>query len=211
MIEIIPSSSSYKLSLNNFDSDQRFGWTVQVSVSFTLLSLSIGGDAVTTGLEDLRDIFFNEQKPIKIGCDCFDSPRIISLDSDARLRTHHETATLVFEQDYPNDPGYSGPLQSLADVIKIGHLLSGFSESFSFSKSANSYSFSRSVDFGLKRTILSDCDAQNSFLNLVQTLRAVYLNSRPAYGYIPDETAGEYSFDQLRLKSKLSESIDLLE
>jgi hypothetical protein len=197
------SSCSTQINYSYLESDLLFGYDVvgTYTIEFADISFTDSDGVLYAGIEALRLAYQQPNLVARIGADEFRNGRLTSQSFEQSNLVGSSTCTLTIEDskrldDYSNN--------EFAEHIPNPHWISSFQETFSFSRSGDSYSSTRNVSLTYKQ------DAGDEFLdNAKLFLSNIYNNSRPNFGYHTDGISENGRFDQ-NFRPLISETIDLL-
>ena len=196
------NEASTSISLEYLGSEHVFGIKVSATYSFSILDAEFvdGTDGLLTGIDALKKAYARKNIAAKIGLDEFKNGLVTDLSLDDSDRVRLGVALISIEENLR--PSNDGVLSTLCDNIPSPQDLESFSESLSFKRGADTYSYDRSISLSYKQ------DAGNQFINKARLfLKNIYLGSRPAYGYQVDGISENGRFN-LNLKPKISEYYD---
>ena len=197
------SSSSLQVDYSYLESDLLFGYNVVASYSldFSDVTYTNEQNILFEGIEALRQAYQQKNLVARIGGDEFLNGRLTSQSFEESALVGNSSCSITIEESKRLDD-YSS--HEFAQHIPSPQWIESFSESFSFSRTGDSYSSSRNVSLKYKQ------DAGNQFLNNAKLfLRNVYFNSRPNLGYHVDGISENGRFDG-GFRPLISETVDLL-
>ena len=197
------SSGSTQITYNYLDSTHLFGYDVTANYTIDVADVAFdnGSGVLLTGIEALNTAYARKNIVARIGGDEFINGRFQSLSVSATSLTGATEAKIVIVE--------SKRLDSYASDDFTKHLASpqwieSFQETFNFSRSDDSYSFTRNVSIKYKQ------DAGNQFLNNAKFfLRNMYFLRRPNYGFQNDDLSENARYNR-NLKTNKTENIDLI-
>lgn len=195
--------ASNQINYNYLDSTHLFGYEVTANYTIDIADITFdnGSAVLLTGIEALNAAYGRKNIVARIGGDEFINGRFQSLSVGATSLTGETEAKIVIAE--------SKRLNSYSDDDFTKHLASpqwieSFQETFNFSRSDDSYSFTRNVSIKYKQ------DAGNQFLNNAKYfLRNIYFLRRPSYGTLNDGLSENARYTR-NLKTNKTESIDLI-
>jgi hypothetical protein len=196
-------SASSQINYNYLDSTHLFGYEIVANYTIDVADIAFdnGSGVLLTGIEALNTAYGRKNIIARIGGDEFINGRFQSLSISSTSLTGETEAKIVIAE--------SKRLDSYANDDFTKHLASpqwieSFQETFSFSRSDDSYSFTRNVSIKYKQ------DAGDQFLNNAKYfLRNFYFLRRPSYGKLNDGLSENARYSR-NLKTNKAESIDLI-
>lgn len=197
------SSSSLQIGYSYLESDLLFGYTVTANytIEFADVTYTNEDNVLYEGVEALRQAYQQKNLVARIGGDEFINGRLTSQSFEESSLVGNASCSITIEESKRLDD-YSS--HEFAQHIPSPQWIESFQESFSFSRSADSYSSTRNVSLKYRQ------DAGNQFLNNAKLfLRNIYFNSRPNLGYHVDGISENGRFDG-GFRPLISETIDLL-
>lgn len=197
------SSCSTQVSYTYLESDLLFGYTRvgTYKVDFADISFTDESDTLSTGIEALREAYERPNLTARIGADEFTNGRFTGASFEQSFLAGDSSCTITIEQlDKLDD--YDSNL--FAEFIPHPEWISSFQENFSFSRSGDNYTSTRSTSITYKQF------AGNTFLNDAKSfLSNTYADNRPALGYHVDGISENGRFNE-SFRPLITETIDLL-
>ena len=196
------NESSTNIDYKYLDSEHVFGFTLKANYSFSIQDVEFrdGEHGILSGIEALKQAYLRRNIAAKIGVDEFRNGVVKSISIPDSNGIRFQKASIEIEEEVKVDE--DNVLTELFGFIPSPQDLSAFAEDFSFSRSNDSYSYSRSISLKWKNNL------GNQFLNNARLfLKNVYLGNRPPYGFQQDGIS-EYGRFNLNLKPKISETYD---
>lgn len=197
------SSSSLQVNYSYLESDLLFGYEVAATykVDFADITYTNEANVLYEGIEALRQAYQRKNLVARIGGDEFINGRLTSQSFEESALVGNASCSITIEESKRLDD-YSS--HEFAQHIPSPQWIESFSESFSFSRSGDTYSSTRDVTLKYKQ------DAGSQFLNNAKLfLRNIYFDARPNFGYHTDGISENGRFDG-GFRPLLSETIDLL-
>lgn len=197
------NEASTSVSFQYLDTDHVFGILVSASYDFSILDVEFvdGEDNVIQGVAALESAYSRPNIAAKIGLDEFRNGIVTSISYDPTNGVRENVGSISIEERIKLTES-DGVLSELFDNIPSQQDLESFSESLSFSRGANSYSYSRSISLKYKQ------DAGSQFFNKAYLfLKNTYLGQKPAYGFQEDGISENARFNS-DFKPLISESYD---
>lgn len=196
------NEASTSITPQYLESEHVFGFLVSATYSFSIQDVQFedGEDGLLVGVDALKQAYLRQNIAAKIGVDEFKNGLVlsISLPESNRIRFGEASITIEERIKVPND----GVLRELFDFIPSQQDVESFSETLSFSRGEDSYSYSREVSLKWKQ------DPGNQFLNKARLfIKNIYLGARPVYGFQIDGISENGRFN-INLKPSVSEFYD---
>lgn len=196
-------SASSQINYNYLDSTHLFGYEIVANYTIDVADIAFdnGSGVLLTGIEALNTAYGRKNIIARIGGDEFINGRFQSLSISSTSLTGETEAKIVIAE--------SKRLDSYANDDFTKHLASpqwieSFQETFSFSRSDDSYSFTRNVSIKYKQ------DAGDQFLNNAKYfLRNFYFLKRNSYG-LQNDGISENALYSRNLKTNKTENIYLI-
>lgn len=197
------SSSSVRVNFNYLESERIFGYDVVADYSIDVSDVQFdeGSGVLLEGREALKAAVQKQNLVARIGTDEFINGRITSLSFESSAMVGGVSAKFTIEESKKLD-SYANNV--FAQNIPSPHFLSSFVESYDFSRSEDSYSYTRNVSIQYKQ------QAGNQFLNHAREFLNYFYNSnRPNYGYNTDGISEDARIDD-KFKPLITETYDLI-
>lgn len=193
-------SSSIKIEYSYLDTEKIFGYEVTADYTVDVSDVSFDQDSVLlNGYDALKEAYLQKNLVARIGTDEFINGRIISLSLPETSAAGGIECRLSIQESKSIDSD-----NQWADKIASPQWLSSFTENYNFSRSEDSYSYTRNVSIQYKQ------DAGNQFLNNARLfLRNFYLQNRPNLGFQTDGISEDGRTDA-GFKPLITETYDLV-
>jgi hypothetical protein len=197
------SSGSTQITYNYLDSTHLFGYEVTANYTINLADIAFdnGLGVLLTGIDALNAAYARKNIVARIGGDEFINGRFQSLSISSTSLTGETEAKIVITESkrldsYEND--------DFTKYIASPQWIDSFQETFNFSRSDDSHSFTRNVSIKYKQ------DAGEQFLNNAKLfLRNIYFLRKPSYGFQADGISENARYNR-NLKTNKTENIDLI-
>lgn len=196
------NNASSNVVFNYFESEHIWGSKTVATYDFSILDVQYddGTDALLSGIEALQLAYARPEIAAKIGVDEFKNGNVTSISFPSSERVGSTTASITIEETARVTD--DSVLSDIADNIPSPQDVESFSANFSFSRSDNDYSYTRTANLKYKQ------DTSGDFLNKAYLfLKNIYLGNRPEFGYQTDGISENARFN-LKLKPLLQEEID---
>jgi hypothetical protein len=197
------ASSSVQINYNYLESDLIFGYEAVATykIDFADITYTNESNVLFSGIEALRQAYQQKNLVARIGADEFINGRLTSQSFEQSALVGSSSCSVTIEES--NRLGnYSA--NEFAQKIPSPQWIESFSETFSFSRSGDTYSSNRNVSLKYKQ------DAGSQFLNNAKLfLRNFYFVGRPNLGYHVDGISEKGRIDG-GFRPLISETIDLL-
>ena len=204
-------STSSNVNYSYLETDSLFGYDVSVKYTIDVSDVQFTDNEgiLFEGIEALEQAYLRKNLVARIGADEFINGRITSLSFGSSALVGAKEANITIEESKRLD-SYSN--DTFIKNLASPHLISSFQEVFNFSRSEDSYSYSRNVSIQYKQ------DAGDQFLsNAKFFLKNFYFTNgpslgfqnRPNYGFQVDGISEDARFDS-GFKPLISESYDLI-
>ncbi len=197
-------SCSSKIDFSYLDGTASFGYNVSNTYTIDISDVQFfdGDIPLLSGEAALKEAYMRPNLVARIGTDEFINGRITNLSLPSSSLSGSSTATITIEESKKLD-SYANNV--FAQNIPSPHLLDSFQENFSFSRSEDSYSYTRTVSIKYKQGI------GDQFLNHAHFfLKNFYFVNRPNFGYAVDGISENARTDS-GFKPLLTESYDLID
>ncbi len=197
------TSASTEISYNYLDSNNLFGYdvTANYTVDIADVVFNNGNGILLYSIDALNEAYARKNIVARIGTDEFINGKIQSLSFNENSFVGSTQAKISIIESRRLD-SYSN--NEFTKNIASPQWIESFQETFNFSRSDDSYSFSRNVSIKYKQ------DAGQQFLNNAKFfLTNFYFKSRPAYGFNIDGISENAKYDR-GLKTNITENIDLI-
>lgn len=197
------TSSSIQINYSYLDSSNIFGYEVTATykVDFADISFTNESNVLFSGINALREAYLRKNLVARIGTDEFVNGRITTQTFEQSFLVGDSSCSITIIESKRLDD-YSS--NEFATHIPSPQWIESFQENFSFSRSGDSYSFSRNTSLKYKQ------DTGSQFLNKARIfLKNTYFNNRPNYGYQIDGISENGRFNG-GFRPLVSESIDVL-
>jgi len=197
------TSASTQISYNYLDTSKLFGYEVvsDYIVDFSDISFTDNSGVLWEGVEALKQAYLRKNLVARIGTDEFINGRVTNLSFGSSAMVGSNEAKITIEES-KRLSSYSNNV--FAQNIASPQWLSSFVETYSFSRSEDSYSYTRNVSIQYKQ------DAGNQFLNNARFfLKNFYFANRPNFGYQVDGIS-ENARVNSGFKPLVTESYDLI-
>lgn len=198
------NSASGGITFEYLESEHCFGLIIKTSYSFTIQDAQYTDedDALILGIDALKAVYLRPNLVAKIGLDEFKNGLVTALEIPETNHLREQTASITIEERVRVTD--DSVLSNLTQSIPSPQDVESFSETFSSSRGADSYSYSRDINLKYKQ------DAGSQFIDKARLfIKNVYLNSRPNYGFLEDGISENVRFN-LKLRPKITEKFDLL-
>jgi hypothetical protein len=197
------SSGSTQITYNYLDSTHLFGYDITANYTIDVADITFdnGSGVLLTGIEALNTAYARKNIVARIGGDEFINGRFQSLSVSATSLTGATEAKIVIVESKRLDSYAS---DGFTQYLASPQWIESFQETFNFSRSDDSYSFTRNVSIKYKQ------DAGNQFLNNAKFfLRNMYFLRRPEFGIEYDGLSENARYNR-NLKTNKTENIDLI-
>jgi len=194
------TASTIKINYNYLETENLFGYDVVADYTIDVSDVSFTNNegVLIEGYDALRAVYLVPSLTARIGTDEFINGRVtnMSLPSASQAGKVEVRVTIEESKTLINE-GYS-------QYIPSAHWLSSFQENYSFSRSEDSYSYTRNVSIQYKQ------DAGNQFLAKAHAfLRNFYYGFRPNFGYQTDGISEDGRINA-GFKPLITETYDLI-
>lgn len=196
-------SSSSQISYSYLGTDELFGYLI--SLNYTIRTQDINFDnndgVLLSGRAAIRAAYKQQNITARIAGDEIHNGLITSVSFGESSLTGEDVVSISIEERRRlND--YSS--QTFAKYIPSPHLLTEFTENYSFERSGSTYTYNRTISIQYAQ------DAGDQFLqNAKVFLTNYYYANRPQIGYYEDGISENARFDQ-GYNGVLTEDIDLV-
>lgn len=197
------SSASLQVNYSYLGSDLLFGYETvgTYKIDFADITYTNEENILFEGIEALRQAYQQKNLVASIGGDSYTNGRLTSQTFEESSLVGNGSCSVTIEESKRLDD-YSG--NEFAENIPSPQWIESFSETFSFSRSGDTYSSSRNVSLKYKQ------DAGSQFLNNAKVfLTDIYFNFRPNLGYHVDGISENGRFNG-GFRPLVTETIDLL-
>jgi len=197
------SSGSTQITYNYLDSTHLFGYDVTANYTINVADIVFdnGSGVLLTGIEALNAAYARKNIVARIGGDEFINGRFQSLSISATSLTGETEAKIVILESKRLDSYAS---DDFTRYLASPQWIESFQETFNFSRSDDSYSFTRNVSIKYKQ------DAGDQFLNNAKFfLRNIYFLRKPEIGYEFNNISENAQYNR-GLKTNKTENIDLI-
>ena len=188
-----------------FSSEHTWGFVVSATYSFHINDVTgiDNDDTMQVGMEALEAAYAQPYIAAKIGTDEYKNGDLTNISFNENTGVDKLKGSVSIEERVRVED--DTVLSDITDLIPSPHDVSDFSETFSFSRSDNSYSYNREVSLSYKQ------DSGGDFLNKAYLfLKNIYLNNRPSFGYQEDGIS-EWGRVDSGFKPTIVETLDILE
>lgn len=194
-------SSKSSASFSYLESDKIFG--IEMSCDYVLnfsdIEFTDDQGVLWSGVEAIKQAYLKENLVARIGTDEFTNARIKSLSFGESAMVGDNEAQITIEESKRLD-SYTN--NQFAQNIASPQWIESFNENYSFNRSGDDYSYSRSVSLKYKQ------DAGNQFINNAHFfLKNFYFTLRKNFGFQVDGISENARIND-GFKTYVSESID---
>jgi hypothetical protein len=200
-IKVVTSSSS-QIEYNYLDSEFLFGISLVGTYKVNINDVSFVQDStspILEGIEALNSVYEKQNLIARIGFDEYTNGKVTSISYEESTLSAEIIATIVIEQRIAVDSN-----DILPCLIIKPEFLESFSESYSFNRTDDSYSFDRKINIKWKYDIGPDF-----IQNARQTINNFFEKRRPNFGF-QTETISENGRFNEGFKTNKTEEIDLI-
>lgn len=195
------TNASTQVTYNNFGSVENFNFDIEATYTFDLYDVTLqDGDVLLDGVQALKQAYLRRDLVARIGTDLFENGKVTSIDIPQNHATGNVECSLTIKQAKV----VLAPNETFSDNLPLSRDIESFSENFNFTRSADNYSYTRTVSLKYK----SD-DASNFLRNANIFVKKQFLNVRPSFGYQVDGISEVGRFDN-QFKPLVSEQYDLV-
>ena len=196
-------SSSSQIIYSYLGTEEIFGYTLNLNYKIKVEDVQFDNDdgVLLSGRSAIRLAYKRQNITARIAGDEILNGLITSLSFSESSLTGEETVDITIEERRRLD-SYSS--STFAKYIPSPHLLSEFKESYNFSRSGSTYSYSRTISVKYAQ------DIGGGFLHNAKIfLTNYYYENRPQIGYYEDGISENARFDE-GFNGLLTENIDLI-
>ena len=196
-------NSSSQISYSYLGGEEIFGYLINLNYTIKTEDISFDNDdgVLLTGRSAIRQAYKRKNITARIAGDEILNGLITQVSFSESSLTGEDIVTISIEERRRLDD-YSS--KTFSKYIPSPHLLTEFSEKYTFSRSDSSYSYNRDISIKYAQ------DLGDQFLNNAKAfLTNYYFSNRPSIGYYEDGISENARFNE-GYNGTLTETIDLV-
>ena len=196
-------NASSQITYNYNETEELFGYDISATYTINVSDTAFErhDTPLVVGRAAIQEAYRRKNIVARIGGDEFLNGRITDVSFGEGTLVGGETATIVIEESR-RLASYSS--KNFSKYIPSPNLIENFDETYDFTRSGNTYSYTRNISLKYKQ------DAGDQFLSKAKVfLTNYYFENRPSYGYQEDGISENAKVNK-NYRGTLSEKYDLL-
>ena len=197
------TNANTQISFKNFGGKANFGYDVSATYAFNLYDVTLQQDDVLLdGIGALKTAYLKQRIIARIGTDLFKKGRIVDVNIPNTTGSGDVECSLTINESVTVGDAADATFKTLIPYI---YELESFDENFTFNRSGDGYSYTRTFNLKYNNNI-SNQFSRNSYV----AIKGLLLNSRPSYGFQTDGISEKARFSK-SFKPLITENYNLLD